>query len=140
MRAMKTVLVLVGIIVWSTATHAQIPVVVSDASPTAPQQALSTSPLLDEAERAWLDALNTRAAYAKLLVQSTERLALIGDTMQRLGKELLAAANELGRLQAEISSSQLTQEESDLKAKIERRHPGYTWDPKTGAFTMIRKD
>lgn len=117
-------LIALVVIVCGVTSHAQMP---------------TSAPSLSDTERAWLDALNVRANYASLLVKDTERLALLGETLERLGKELKSTADELGTLRARLSSAQLTQEEADLKAKIEARHPGYTWDPKTGMFTKKDK-
>lgn len=97
----------------------------------------SAPPALDELEKAWLDAFDVRKEYARLLVKRTERLALLSDMLEKLVSELRDAANELGQLQADVASAQLTTEEAEVKKKIEARHPGYSWDPKTRQFTKL---
>jgi hypothetical protein len=84
--------------------------VVASVKPEAPQA-------LTELEQAWLIILQLRTAYATLLSETD------------------ACRAQIGPLRARAASEALTQDEAGLKAKIEAGHPGYTWDPKTGAFT-----
>lgn len=46
-----------------------------------------------------------------------------------------ACQGQLGQWRAKAQSLQLSADEQVLKKFIEERHPGYDWDPKTGAFS-----
>jgi hypothetical protein len=81
-------------------------------------------PALTELEDAQRALLQARTAYAQLLAQFDQCKAEQGQAFAVLGK-----------LRADRASTELTSLEQELKASIERGHPGYTWDPKTGAFT-----
>lgn len=85
---------------------------------------LDGSPVLSDLERAKLELLQARIALAQLQAQFDACKAEVGATY-----------NALGALRAQTASQTLTAAEQDLKAFVERNHPGYTWDPKTGIFT-----
>jgi hypothetical protein len=76
---------------------------------------------LEETQRALLQA---RTAYAQLLAQFDQCKAEQGQ-----------AFAILGTLRADRASHELSTLEQELRQRIELGHPGYTWDPKTGAFT-----
>ncbi len=82
------------------------------------------APELSEIERTKVELLRVRGEYAKLLAQYDGCKAEVG-----------AAFNALGRLRAAAASTELTAEEASLKATVEAGHPGFEWNPKTGAFT-----
>lgn len=81
-------------------------------------------PTMTELDTAQLELLQVRTAHATTLLQLDACRAESG-----------RAHDLIGRMRAERASAELTALEADLKAKIEARHPGYTWDPKTQAFT-----
>ena len=76
-----------------------------------------TAPALTEIEQAYRTILQLRIALATVQAEAD------------------ACRAQLGPLRAEAASRELSQDEANLRALIERGHPGYTWDPKTGAFT-----
>lgn len=44
----------------------------------------------------------------------------------------------LGRTRAQQATKDLTEAEAQLKTEIERAHPGYVFDPKTGALAKVK--
>lgn len=86
--------------------------------------AQTDGPALTELEKAKVELLQVRTAYAQLLAQHDACKAELG-----------AAFNALGSLRAKAATDQLSTEEMQLRIAVEGAHPGYTWDPKTQAFT-----
>jgi hypothetical protein len=83
-------------------------------------------PALTELERAKVELLQLRTAYAQLLAQFDSCKAENG-----------AAFATLGKLRADRASSELTEEETQLKVTVDANHKGWRFDPKTGRFTKI---
>lgn len=78
---------------------------------------------LSEVERLRAELLRVKTAYAQAVAQHDACKAELGATY-----------NTLGQLRADANSVQLSTEEQQLKASVDAAHPGFNWDPKTGAF------
>ncbi|MGE0590925.1 MAG: hypothetical protein AB7G23_03095 [Vicinamibacterales bacterium] len=81
--------------------------------------AAQDAPRLDALEQAHVEILRLQVALA---------------TAQR---DLDVCRIEAGRFRASLNSRDLTEAEATLQLFIERRHPGFSWNPKTQAFTPI---
>jgi hypothetical protein len=77
------------------------------------------------------DIEQLRVAVLKLQIEKATLQAQLDSCKAEVGSVYQA----LGTLRAEKASRELTTAETDLKAQIESGHPGFTWNPKTGAFT-----
>jgi hypothetical protein len=86
-------------------------------------------PALTELEERSARCCRRRTAYAQLLAQFDQCKAEQGQAFAT------SSGSCAPKLRADRASTELTSLEQELKASIERGHPGYTWDPKTGAFT-----
>lgn len=75
-----------------------------------------TPPALDELEQAKVQIFRLQVALASAL------------------RDADVCRAEVGPLRAATLSRDLTEAERTLKAFIEGRHPGTTWNPKTGTF------
>ena len=91
--------------------------------------AQGAAPSLSEVEQLRVDLLQARTLLAQLQAGYDGCRAEIGTLY-----------HQLGQVRAQVASQVLTAEEARLKADVEAAHPGYTWNPKTGAFTRKTAD
>lgn len=83
---------------------------------------------LSELERTRLELLRVRTAYAQVLTQ-----------FDACKSEQATLYDALGKAHAAQASEALTAQEASLKADVEAAHPGYTFNPKTGTLTPVKK-
>lgn len=87
-------------------------------------QLAAPAPQLSDVEALKVENLKLRIALAQTQAQADSCRAELGTLYQAVGP-----------VRAERASADLTALEQNLKATIEASHPGYEWNPKTGAFT-----
>lgn len=79
----------------------------------------TVAPALDELEQAWILIHQLQQAYGQAIQEADAcRAALAPYRKQGVERDLTANLK-------------------DLKAKIDARHPGFSWDPQTGGFTKV---
>lgn len=83
----------------------------------APVSASAQEPKLDDLETAKLQILQLQSAYAQVLAESE------------------ACRQQLAPLRASAISKDLSSAEVALRSFVDQRHPGFSWDPRTGVFT-----
>ena len=79
--------------------------------------AQTPAPALSELERALIENVNLLAELRKAQLEA----------------DLCRA--QLAQPRADATAQQVKQAFDALKSRIEAAHPGFTWDPSTGAFT-----
>lgn len=83
------------------------------------------SPALSECERAKVDIIALQDQLRELRKHNADLMAEIGRLHQAIGP-----------LQDEKTRQAIQRSLAELKAEIERAHPGYAWEPATG---LVRK-
>jgi hypothetical protein len=100
------------------ASYGQAPAAPEKPKPAATEAAaVVEKPELDELEKAWATIYSLQRAYA--------------DVLQRAD----SCASMLAQYRGPAAQAEIQKAESDLKAKIEARHPGYDFDLRTGTLT-----
>ena len=91
---------------------------------TAMAAAQQGAPTLSELETLRYENLKLKVALAQTQALSDACKAELGMLYQALGK-----------VRADRATADLTAAERELKAEIDAAHPGFEWNPKTGALT-----
>lgn len=87
-----------------------------------------------------LDAIaQTPTAQLTREEQLDQRVFQLELALETATKETNDCRGALGPYRASVRGQELASEELALKARIDRAHPGFSYDPRTGQFTKVEE-